>query len=98
LDGVPELLAPLDHQGLLAGPQRRYPQTTRTMDDDALLAELEGAAGTSDITDLRHVRTAPKSAPPRRSPTAKCEDFDTFKPLFEQVQRELDSGGDQKIP
>jgi hypothetical protein len=31
--------------------------TAETMDDE-LPAELEGAAGTSDITELRHVRTS----------------------------------------
>lgn len=63
------------------------------MDTDALLAELEGAIGTSDISDLRHVRTAEeKRAAEEIANREKCEDFDTFKPLFEQVQRELESG------
>ena len=60
---------------------------------DALLAELEGAIGTSDIADLRHVRTAEeKRAAEEIANRERCEDFDQFKPLFEQVQRELEQG------
>jgi hypothetical protein len=63
------------------------------MDDDELLAELEGAAGASDITDLRHVRaTAEKRAAEEIANREPCEDFEDFKPLFEQVERELESG------
>ena len=59
------------------------------MDDDELLAELEGAAGAADITELRHVRTgADKRAAEEIANRQKCEDFDSFKPLFEQVQKE----------
>ncbi|MBD3731104.1 MAG: GIY-YIG nuclease family protein [Sphingopyxis sp.] len=87
------LIEPLDHQGLLAGTEAQVPAPDDDMDTDALLAELEGAIGTSDISDLRHVRTAEeKRAAEEIANREKCEDFDTFKPLFEQVQRELESG------
>ncbi len=63
------------------------------MDDDELLAELGGAAGSSDITELRHVRTsADKRAAEEIANRQKCEDFEQFKPLFEQVQKELEAG------
>jgi hypothetical protein len=63
------------------------------MDDDELLAELEGAAGATDITDLRHVRaTAEKRAAEEIANRERCEDFKTFKPLFTAVQNDLDSG------
>ena len=53
------------------------------MDEDELLAELEGAAGASDITELRHVRTsAEKRAAEEIANRQKCEDFERFKPLF----------------
>jgi hypothetical protein len=52
------LLGPLDHQGLLTGTEIARPETVETMDGDELLAELEGAAGSSEITELRHVRTS----------------------------------------
>src|SRR5258708_671866 len=38
------LLAPLDHQALLAGAEKAPAAPAETMDDDELLAELEGAA------------------------------------------------------
>jgi hypothetical protein len=87
------LLAPFDHQGLLAGAENAPAAPVETMDDDELLAELEGAAGASDITDLRHVRaTAEKRAAEEIANREPCEDFEDFKPLFEQVERELESG------
>ena len=46
--------------------------------------------GADDITDLRHVRTsADKRAAEEIANRKKCEDFETFKPLFERVQAEL---------
>lgn len=87
------LLESLDHQGLLAGGETPASISDDDMDTDALLAELEGAIGSSDIADLRHVRTAEeKRAAEEIANREKCEDFETFKPLFEQVQRDLESG------
>ena len=87
------LLAPLDHQGLLAGAENAAVAPAEDMDDDELLAELEGAAGATDITDLRHVRTtAEKRAAEEIANRERCEDFDRFKPLFTAVHRDLDSG------
>jgi hypothetical protein len=86
------LLAPLDHQGLLAGGEDAA-AATEAMDDDELLAELEGAAGAGAITDLRHVRTsADKRAAEEIADRKKCDDFDRFKPLFETVQKDIESG------
>ena len=70
-----------------------------SMDEDELLAELGGAAGASDITELRHVRTsADKRAAEEIANRQKCEDFDRFKPLFVQVQKEIESGIRQTRP
>ena len=64
-----------------------------TMDEDELLAELRGAAGSSDITKLRHVRTsAEKREAEEIASREKCLDFEMFKPLFEQVKSDLASG------
>jgi uncharacterized protein (UPF0335 family) len=64
-----------------------------TMDDDELLAELEGVEAASDITELRHVRpAADKRAAEEIANREKCEDFDKFKPLFVQVKKDLDAG------
>jgi hypothetical protein len=54
---------------------------------------LAGAAGSSHITELRHVRTsAEKRAAEEIANRQKCEDFDRFKPIFEQVQQDILSG------
>src|SRR5665648_782201 len=58
LEECRSLLAPLDHQGLLAGAATTAAAPVESMDEDELLAELEGAAGGSDITELRHVRAS----------------------------------------
>jgi hypothetical protein len=87
------LLTPLDHQALLAGAGNAPAVPVETMDDDELLAELAGAAGAAEITELRHVRTtAEKRAAEEIANRQKCEDFDRFKPLFQQVQREIEFG------
>jgi hypothetical protein len=99
LEECRSLLAPSDHQALLAGAETVTAAPVEEMNEDELLAELEGAAGASDITDLRHVRTsAEKRAAEEIANRAKCEDFDQFKPLFAQVKKDLDSGARQTRP
>lgn len=87
------LVKSMDHQGLL-GEQAHVSSTAEDeLDDDALLAELGIDTGTPPITELRHVRSnAEKRAAEEIANRERCEDFDTFKPLFEQVQKELDTG------
>lgn len=93
LEECRSLLTPLDRQGLLAGVEPAAVAPVETMDEDELLAELGGAAGSSDITELRHVRTsAEKRAAEEIANREPCEDFDRFKPLFERVKAELDQG------
>lgn len=93
LEDCRELLTPLDHQGLLSGGDARDEDSVEAMDDDALLAELSGAAGAADITELRHVRTsAEKRAAEEIANREPCEDFEAFKPLFDQVCSDLGSG------
>jgi hypothetical protein len=93
LEECRSLLSPLDHQGLLRSAPATIPGFAETMDDDELLAELEGAAGSSDITELRHVRTSEeKRAAEEIANRQRCEDFADFEPLFEKVQEEITSG------
>jgi hypothetical protein len=93
------LLVPVDHQGLLSGAEIAVVVSPATVDDDELLAELKEAAGPGSITELRHVRkSADKRAAEEIANRAVCEDFETFKPLFEQVQRELKSGVRKSLP
>jgi hypothetical protein len=90
------LLAPIDRQGLLDGAATAPVAPVDTMNDDELLAELEGAF---DITELRHVRTAAdKRAAEEIANREKCEDFDQFKQLFKKVQREIEDGVRQTRP
>ena len=87
------LLSPLDHQGLLDGAYANEAESFEAMDDDTLLAELAGAVGTPELTQLKHVRSsAEKRAAEEIANREKCEDFATFQPLFEQVEGELKSG------
>lgn len=92
LEECRSLLAPLDRQGLLFGTEATTPTPAEDMDADALMAELAGAAGDSEITDLRHVRSAAeKRAAEEIANREPCVDFDKFKPLFDQVQIDLDT-------
>ncbi len=87
------LLTPLDHQGLLMGGLVATNPSAEDIDLDELMADLEGMAGDADITQLRHVRnSAEKRAAEEIANREPCADFDKFKPVFAQVQRDLDSG------
>lgn len=102
LRGIEEcrsLLTPLDRQGLLVGVATTPAEPEKTMGDDELLAELEGVEGASDITELRHVRAAAdKRAAEEIANRTPCKDFETFKPLFAQVRKDLDGGIRQTRP
>lgn len=94
------LLEPLDHQGLLTGAGVPVQAAADDLDDDALLAELGvDQEGDGSITELRHVRSSvEKRAAEEVANREVCRDFDRFKPLFQQVQQELDSGIRQTRP
>lgn len=88
-----DLVVPMDTTGLLMGRTQVLTADAEELDDDALLAELGIELEAPPITELKHVRsTAEKKAAEEVAHRDKCEDFETFKPLFEQVQKELDSG------
>ena len=88
-----DLVVSFDHQGLLSGHAIASEDDAEELDDDALLAALGVDDELSEITDLRHVRpSAEKRAAEEIANRERCADFATFKPLFEQVQRDLDQG------
>ena len=92
------LLAPFDHQGLLEGVAR-VAEPAPVYNVDELAAELEDADAAEDITVLRHVRTsAEKRAAEEIAHRKTCEDFKTFKPMFERVQSDLKTGLRQSQP
>lgn len=87
------VLAEFDSHGWL--DEEESDALAHEIDDDALLSAL-GADPSSpggDISTLKHVRTREEinsaEEVARRSP---CKDFDKFKPLFEQVRQDLESG------
>lgn len=88
-----ELLEPLDTQGLLHATGVEE-EGAEFLEDDELLAKLGVApSGGEDITQLKHVRPrAEIAAADEVAQRKRCEDFDRFKPLFDAVRRDLDSG------
>ncbi|MDR0250043.1 MAG: GIY-YIG nuclease family protein [Burkholderiales bacterium] len=92
LEECRNLLLPLDHQRLLNGGEVASFDPIDTMSDDELLAEL-GSATDNDITDLRHVRSRTEiRAAEEIASREKCEDFDRFRPLFEEAESGLKAG------
>jgi hypothetical protein len=88
------LLDPLDDQGLLASAEPAFADASGDISDDELLAQLGvDAAAPNNITELRHVRSAAdKRAAEEIANRERCKDFDRFKPLFETVQNDFDTG------
>jgi hypothetical protein len=92
LEECSTLLADFDTHGLLDKSVPNAPNCDE-LDTDALLAELSGIEGDADITKLRHVRSREeKRAADEIAHRDKCEDFERFRPLFEQVQNDLANG------
>ncbi len=87
-------LTGLDKHGLLQGQPVKNDTSSEALDDEALLAQLGVLnASENDITNLTHVRTRTEiRAAEEIAKRTQCLDFDTFKPLFTQVQDELKSG------
>ncbi len=64
------------------------------MDDAELLSQLGNSNNSeNDITQLKHVKPrAEVRAAEEIANRTRCEDFDAFKPLFNVVQQELETG------
>lgn len=89
-----ELLADIDKYCLLASPAAGVTADVDNPDDEALLAELGvETGGNDDITQLRHVQSSEERRASEEIAThTRCEDFQTFQPLFERVEKALASG------
>jgi hypothetical protein len=92
------ILEPVDSRKLLAA-ESEISQSLADLDDKALLESLGiDAVLENDVTQLTHVRsrqeikTAEEIA--QRNP---CQDFDEFKPIFQQVQQDLETGVRQTL-
>lgn len=98
-EGCRAIVAPIDHQGLLTAEPSVKGEVIESMDDDELLAELEGVGAKSDLTELRHVRsTAEIKAAEEIANRQRCEDFESFKPILEKAKMEIESGVRQTRP
>jgi hypothetical protein len=88
------LVSDKDYQGLLALENGTPEFTKDYSSDEELLADLGvNSSIESDITVLKHVKPrAEVRAAEEIASRAACEDFDTFKTLFNTVQGQLKSG------
>ena len=86
------LLTELDHQGLLNAVDPDH-NTSASLLDDELFAELDGIQDDNDIRVLKHVSSREdRRAAEEIANRSHCEDFDRFKPLFAKMESDLQSG------
>jgi hypothetical protein len=91
------LLTAIDHQGLLTDSAKGTDPSGQ--DVDQLAAELGSTLSTDDITVLRHVRSIEdRRAAEEIADRKRCEDFESFEPLFRRVTSELKTGLRQAQP
>jgi hypothetical protein len=89
-----DLVAPLDTHGLLTAPSGVSEEGADFLDDESLLAELGvPPGGDTDITKLRFVKSREEvRAAEDVANRTPCADFETFKPLFAAVRKDLETG------
>lgn len=92
-----ELLRPLDEDGLLDDRASEQGEEYEIESDDELLEALGVGPSDDDITTMKHVRTASERNAERTSPEEiaqrkPCEDFHNFRPDFEAMQADIESG------
>ncbi|GAP96119.1 GIY-YIG nuclease family protein [Leptolyngbya sp. NIES-2104] len=91
------VLAPLDSHGLLTAEADTSLTLEADLDDETLLDSL-GINADNDVTQLVHVRSRQEiKAAEEVAQRILCSDFDDFKPIFEQVQRQLETGERQTL-
>lgn len=87
------ILSDLDSRGILKGTASIKAEQINDLDDDELLAELGVLDTDNDITKLTHVKTrAEIKAAEEIADRTPCKDFDRFRPLFENVAKDIASG------
>lgn len=89
-----DVLAAFDKNGLLNDVPNLTSTLAEELDDDALLAELGiTSQGDRGITRLTHVKSrAEKKAAEEIGSRSLCNNFESFKPLFIQIQADLKAG------
>lgn len=92
-----ELLQPMDHQGLL-NAKTGSPESKSEMDDDALLEALGVEAELGSIEELKYVRSdKEREAAEKIAQRERCEDFEQYQALFDQVKEDLGEATRQVI-
>lgn len=88
------LLVPLDTAGLLAASGSSGASALEDeLSDTDVLAELGLNDNADDIIQLTHVRSyEERKAAEEIATRQRCEDFERFKPLFERIQGDLETG------
>jgi hypothetical protein len=93
------VLEPLDYRGLLDIQTDTSLNPEAEIDDETLLISLGiDPAPNQDVTQLTHVRSRQEiKAAEEIAQRTPCQDFDRFKPIFDQVQHDLKTGARQTI-
>ena len=94
------LLSSFDHQNLLIDPNLLLTQDDEdNLDDTELLSKLGLHSEQNDFTDLRYVRSyEERRIAEEFANREKCLNFESFKPLFEKIQKEIENGTKKTIP
>lgn len=98
-----ELVKELDYQGLLSSNSIDAELENVLESDVDILAELgiETEPSQDDITVLKHVKSSSEKKRDKADEIGSrvpCNDFDKFKPLFEAVQQDIETGRRKTIP
>lgn len=97
-----ELVTELDTQGLLDADDFDQEVNLDEIDDDELLAQLGvEAPKDNDITELKHVKSQTQKEREKAEEIGArepCKDFEKFKPLFEAIQEDLNTGRRKTLP
>lgn len=94
-----QLLKSIDSRGLLDTVADTNLPLAEDLDDEALLASLGvDAESDNDVTQLTHVRSRREiKAAEEVAQRTPCQDFAEFKPIFQQVQQDLETGVRQTL-
>ncbi|MEZ6235086.1 MAG: GIY-YIG nuclease family protein [Phycisphaerales bacterium] len=88
-----------DPRGILGTALDASNASADELDDAQLRAELGDLVAENDVSRLVHVRShEDRKAAVEVAQRTPCADFDTFRPIFEQVQRELDAKVRRTVP
>jgi T5orf172 domain len=93
------VLMPFDSRGLLDAEADTRLTIGADLIDEELLASLGvDVSSDNDVTQLTHVRSRREiKAAEEIAQRTPCPDFDDFKPIFDQVQRQLEAGERQTL-